>query len=91
MSDNKLIEKLIEEASNFLAHAKVMYDRDRDKDRAFKASIAAFGRLLEAVLLQQQQIEEMQEALKGTDEVVKGLVVDPSAVRKLFREVRKNG
>jgi len=45
-----------------LDHAKVMKDRDRDMDKAFKALHAAVSRLFEATVMQAHQIEKLQKA-----------------------------
>jgi len=45
-----------------LDHAKVMKDRDRDMDKAFKALHAAVSRLFETVVRQAHEIEKLQKA-----------------------------
>lgn len=54
------IRNQIQEAQNFLEHAKAMKRRDNDMDRAFAALLAATGRLLEVVLLQQDAIASIR-------------------------------
>jgi len=45
-----------------LDHAKVMKDRDRDMDKAFKALHAAVSRLFEVMVMQAHEIEKLQKA-----------------------------
>ena len=44
-----------------LDHAKVMKDRDRDMDKAFKALHAAVSRLFEAMVMQAHEVEKLQK------------------------------
>ncbi len=45
-----------------LDHAKVIKDRDRDMDKAFKALHAAVSRLFEAMVMQAHEIEKLKKA-----------------------------
>lgn len=83
---NKLIETQIEQAAEILRLAQT----PEWEAQALRGLIAFGERLLQVVQNQQSQIEETREALTGTDEVVKGLVANPDAVRELFEEVRRN-
>ncbi len=51
----------LETAGRLLDHAKVMKDRDRDMDKAFKALHAAVSRLFEAMVMQAHEIEKLQK------------------------------
>lgn len=58
------ILKQLQIASDYLAHAKVMKDRDRDTDKAYKALHAATSKLLEVAICQQEQIQQLQKVKK---------------------------